>query len=182
MTRNVSLQVAVLVSALFAAGCQQQPDTSAASNETQAAAEQPLPISLNAAMVSLTDQASDYVFAPGNGDMPKNQHDWNLVRQAADDITLAGRVIQIPGTGQYDAQWVAEDDWKRLANEMTAVGREAEKLAEAKSTDQEKWMDVGNRLVQTCLDCHEKFKPETPSQGILHEATKRESEGKSVFD
>jgi len=170
----------VAAPALFLAGCQQEPAAEQAEAPTAAGATT-LPVSINAAMVALTSQSADYLFAPGNGDMPKNDHDWALVHNAAYETMLAGAVIQIPGTGQYDVQWVAEDDWKKLSNDLTEIGGEAEKLAAAKSTDQAQWRDVGDRLVQTCLSCHEKFKPETPSQGILHEATKRESLGESIF-
>ena len=177
---HASLFVGSLVApALLLAGCQKAPE--AQQEAAQAAPVTMLPVSINAAMVGLTDQSSDYLFAPGNGDMPKNDHDWNLVHNAAYEMMLAGAVIQIPGTGEHDAQWVAEDDWKKLANQLTEVGGEAEKLAASRSTDQSAWRAVGDKLVQTCLDCHDKFKPETPSQGILHEATKRESLGETVF-
>jgi len=171
---------AVAAPALFLAGCQQEPAAEPA-EAPPAAGVTTLPVSLNAAMVALTSQSADYLFAPGNGDMPKNDHDWALVQNAAYETMLAGTVIQIPGTGEFDAQWVAEDDWKKLAGELTEIGGEADKLAAAKSTDQAKWREVGDKLVQNCLACHEKFKPETPSQGILHEATKRESLGESIF-
>jgi hypothetical protein len=171
---------AVVISFLALAGCQQKGAEPVA-QELSAGPVNQLPISINAAMVALTDQSSDYIFAPGNNDMPKSDHDWFLVRNAAYDMMLAGSVIQIPGTGQHDAQWVNEPEWRKLASEMTQVGNRALQLADAKSTDQAKWQQVGDDLVQTCLSCHEKFKPDTPSQGVLHEATKRESIGKSVF-
>lgn len=162
-------------------GCQQEASAPAEEAPTTAT-DNTLPISINAAMVALTDSSSDYIFAPGNGDMPKDDADWDKVRNAAYDMMIAGKVLQMPGTGQFDAQWVAEDDWKAKAEELTAIGGDALQLAEAKSTDEVAWRAVGDRLVQNCLTCHEKFKPETPSQGILHAASKRESLGESVFD
>jgi len=54
-------------------------------------------------------------------------------------------------------------------------------LVEAKSEDVDAWRAIGDRLVQNCLACHELFKPEVPSQGILHESTERESLGVSIF-
>lgn len=173
-------RIALVLPLLSLAACQQERTDTSTKTQSASAVSQ-LPISINAAMVALTDQSSDYIFAPGNGDMPKTDHDWDLVRNAAYDMMLAGKVIQIPGSGQYDAQWVTEPEWQSLANQLTQTGSQALELAEAKSTDQTKWQKVGDDLVQTCLSCHDKFKPETPSQGILHEATKRESLGKSVF-
>ena len=173
---------AAAIPALLLAGCQDQPAEEAASSSGPSEGLTILPVSTNAAMVALTSQSADYIFAPGNGDMPRNDADWDLVHNAAYDMMLAGKVIQVPGTGQFDAQWVAEDDWKKLSEDLTAAGSEAEKLAAEKSTDRAKWQGVGDKLVTSCLECHDKFKPDTPSQGILHGATKRESLGESIFD
>ena len=172
-----AMGVAAAAALAATTGCQEKADEG-----QKAPAAVVLPVSINAAMVALTDQSADYLFAPGNGDMPKDDHDWDQVRSAAYEMMLAGKVIQIPGTGEFDAQWVAEPDWKTYAEDLTAIGGEAVKLADAKSTDQAQWEALGDRLVQNCLGCHERFKPETPSQGILHEATKRESLGDSIFD
>ena len=158
------------------AGCQQQ-----ANENASGAGEAQLPISINAVMVSTVDHASDYMFAIGNGDVPKSDHDWYLVENSAYETMLAGKVIQFVGTGPNDAKWVADPEWKQLADQLTSLGQEGVDLAKARNTDQKTWMDLGNRLVEDCLACHMKFKPEIPSEGILHESTARESEGKSVF-
>lgn len=54
-------------------------------------------------------------------------------------------------------------------------------LAEAKSADVDAWRAVGDRLIQNCLNCHQKFKPEIPSEGILRGSTERQSRGISIF-
>ncbi len=178
MKKHIIVLAALSSVGALLAGCQQKhADAPAAA---QAGLTQ-LPVSINAAMVALTSQAADYLFAPGNGDMPRNDRDWDLVHNAAYEIMLAGDVMQVPGTGTFDAQWVAEAEWKRLSTELTEIGGEAEKLAAAKVTDRAQWQALGDKLVQNCLTCHEKFKPDTPSQGILHGATKRESLGESIF-
>lgn len=179
MSRSRIAHAAIVgLAALTLAGCQNKTEEPASgSTETLK-----LPISINAAMVALTDHSADYLFAPGNGDMPRDDHDWDLVRSSAYDMALAGTVLQIEGTGAEDAAWVANPEWKKLAEDLTGLGQEAVNLSTEKSTDQAKWQALGDKLVQNCLACHEKFKPETPSQGILHEATKRESLGESIFD
>ncbi len=177
IVQSTWMKTAVAVLALTGlAACQKAEESEAPATETIK-----LPISINAAMVALTDHSADYIFAPGNGDMPKDDHDWDLVRSAAYDMALAGTVLQIEGTGADDAKWVANPEWKTMAKELTGMGQEAIGLATEKSSDQEKWKNLGDRLVQNCLACHDKFKPETPSQGILHEGTKRESLGQSIF-
>lgn len=148
----------------------------------EAAAKPELPLSINAVMVSVVDHSADYLFAVGNGDLPKSDHDWDLVRIASYEAILSGALTNMQGTGPNDAAWVADPGWQKMANDLTAIGQEALTLAEAKSTDVETWRALGDRLVQNCLACHEAFKPEIPSEGILHESTERESRGESIFD
>ncbi|WP_343807839.1 hypothetical protein [Alteraurantiacibacter aestuarii] len=166
---------------LALAGCQQAAEEPAVAEEGTAP-QVKLPVPINAAMVGIIDQSADYIWAVGNGDLPRDDHDWDQVRGAVYDMILGGQLIQIEGTGEYDAQWVANQDWQKHSNDLTQIGQDALPLAEAKSTDVEAWRAIGDRLVQNCLACHELFKPEVPSQGILHESTVRESLGESIFD
>lgn len=140
-----------------------------------------LPVSINAAMVGLVDHSADYIFAVGNGDLPRNDNDWHLVSNSAYEIMLGGAVIQIPGTGQFDRQWTETTEWIELSKDLTAIGADAVTLAEAKSADVEAWRAVGDRLIQSCMDCHARFKPEIPSEGILRGSTERQSRGISIF-
>ena len=163
---------------LVSTGCQEAPQAS----QADPVAVPTLPISINAAMISVVDHSADYIFALGNGDMPKSDHDWDLVRIAAYEAILSGKVIQLEGSGSNDAEWIADPEWQMLSDQLTTIGQEALELSEAKSTDTEAWRALGDRLVDNCLACHEKFKPEIPSEGILHESTERESKGESIFD
>lgn len=161
------------------ASCQQEtpaPEAPPATGLTR------LPVSTNALMVGLVDHSADYIFAVGNGDLPRDDHDWDQVRSSVYDMILAGAIMKVPGTGENDAGWVANEDWQAWSDDLTAIGNDALLLADAKSTDTEAWMAIGNRLTTNCDDCHQSYKPEIPSQGILHEATIRESRGESIFD
>lgn len=179
MRRLRALTVAVaLVVGLGACQQAEQPaDESAVAN----AGELTLPVSLNAAMVGMIDPSADYLFAVGNGDMPRNDNDWHLVSSSAYEIMLGGAVIQIPGTGEFDREWVENPEWIRLSDELTGIGEDAIQLAEAKSTDVEAWRAVSDRLIENCLECHKAFKPEIPSEGILRGSTERQSRGISIF-
>lgn len=180
MKRTGKIAAIGLLSCLPAA-CQQSAETPSATDVSNAAGEVRLPVSINAAMVGLVDHSADYLFALGNGDMPRNDNDWHLVTNSAYEMMLGGRVIQIPGTGQFDDQWTQNPEWVTLSEELTAIGADALALAEAKSTDQAAWRAVGDRLIQNCLSCHEKFKPEIPSDGVLRGSTERQSRGISIF-
>jgi hypothetical protein len=176
--QKIALSFAIPLAALALAGCQEQAPAEA----PQAAGLTQLPISTNAAMVGLVDNSADYIWALGNGDLPKDDHDWDLVRSATYDMILGGAVMKVPGNGDFDQQWTAEANWQQWSNELTAIGTDALPLAESKSTNVEAWRAIGDRLVDNCLACHEAFKPEVPSQGVLHEGTARESLGESIFD
>lgn len=163
------------------AACQQADEPAVDSTASAARADLTLPVSTNAAMVGMVDQAADYIFAVGNGDLPRNDNDWHLVSNSAYTTMLSGTVIQVPGTGEFDRQWTQTPEWIALSEELTRIGQDAVALAEAKSTDVDAWRAVGDRLIQNCLDCHQKFKPEIPSEGILRGSTERQSRGISIF-
>ncbi|QZH74183.1 MAG: hypothetical protein JY451_10595 [Erythrobacter sp.] len=162
-------------------GCQQAADTPSRETAAANADDLTLPVSLNAAMVGMIDHSADYIFAIGNGDLPRNDNDWHLVSNSAYEIALGGTVIQIPGTGSFDQQWVEEPEWIRLSQELTGIGEDAVELAEIQSTEVEAWRAVGDRLIENCLACHQRFKPEIPSDGILRGSTERQSRGISIF-
>lgn len=141
-----------------------------------------LPVSINATMVGLIDSSADYLWAVGNGDLPQDEADWDLVRSAAYDMILGGQIIKVPGTGEMDTIWTDDAGWREMADNLTGIGQDALPLAESQSTDIEAWRAIGDRLVENCEGCHQAFKPEIPSEGILHRSTERESRGVSVFD
>lgn len=184
MIRSSTLRLgAAGLLALALAGCQQQAKEEAPAPQ---AATVPtltkMPISINATMVGMISNSADFLFAVGNGDLPKNDHHWNQVQYHAYQMILGGQIMKVPGTGEGDAAWVEHPEWQQRSQELTDIGFEALKLAQAKNGDAASWKKIGDTLVQNCLGCHEKFKPEIPSQGILHQDTKRESQGKSIFD
>ena len=178
---KITTAIGISLTALALTGCQQAeaPDDQSAESGPALTV---LPVSINASMVGMIDQSADYIWAVGNGDLPQNDHDWDLVRGAVYDMILGGQIIKVPGTGAADATWVANQEWQGHADELTRIGQDALPLVEAKSADVEAWRAIGDRLIDNCLACHELYKPEVPSQGILHESTERESRGISIFD
>jgi hypothetical protein len=177
-TRALAAAAALTISL---AACQQADEPAADATASASRADLTLPVSTNAAMVGMIDQAADYIFAVGNGDLPRNDNDWHLVSNSAYVTMLSGTVIQVPGTGEFDRQWTETPEWIELSDELTGIGADAVALAEAKSTDVAAWRAIGDRLIQNCLDCHQRFKPEIPTEGILRGSTERQSRGISIF-
>lgn len=172
---------AAAIALLALAGCQETAVEAPEDGSPQTGLTQ-LPVSTNAAMVGLIDNSADYLWALGNGDMPRDEADWDLVRSAAYDMILGGQIIKVPGTGEGDIAWTQDEGWRSMSDNLTQIGQDALPLAENQSTDQNAWMEIGNRLVDNCEGCHAAFKPEIPTGGILHRSTERESRGVSIFD
>lgn len=150
------------------AACQAEPPPTPSNGQT-GGPPLSLPISYNALMLSTIDHDSDYLWAIGNGDMPKNDHDWAQLRDHAYQTIVSGKVIQLPGTGSNDVQWLADPQWVKYAEMLSAVGEHAVRLAEAKNADKAEWEAVRDEQSAACEGCHKVFKPNIPTQGMLHE-------------
>ncbi|HEX5007743.1 MAG TPA: hypothetical protein VFV70_11555, partial [Hyphomonadaceae bacterium] len=92
------------------------------------------------------------------------QDQWLLAEQDAINLIASTTLITTPGTGEHDADWVKDPDWRRWATEMQVVALEAK--AAVDQQNQERLRLVGDRLVELCQACHQKFKPGLPSMGI----------------
>lgn len=167
----VSLSAALLVAC---SGQQPEPSqTAAAAPEPAPAPVRELPVSLNAVMVGMVDNASDPLFAVGNavreggsGKPPKTDDDWLNVEYHAYQMIVGGRIMQIPGTGPKDKEWTSDPNWKSFADATTDVGFQMLQKAQAKSTDG--FAELGDALVDACEGCHKVFKPSIPTMRIMH--------------
>lgn len=179
MRTAACLKGALLACATLAlAACQKGDDAATA----EAPPRPTLPVSLNAAMIGMVDPAADYIFHMGNGATPKNDLDWARVRSAAYSTMIGGKVIQLEGTGNFDRSWVSNPRWQAMAEELTDIGQQTVALAEARSTDTAAWRTQADRLIQNCLGCHETFKPEIPSEGLMRRSSEPESRGVLFFE
>ncbi|MEZ5937047.1 MAG: hypothetical protein R3C52_02370 [Hyphomonadaceae bacterium] len=124
----------------------------------------PLPIPINSVMVSLVDFAADGIWRPAGQDEPMTDKQWLMAEKDAADLVASATLITTAGTGVNDAEWVKEADWLRWSTEMQQVALEAQSAVQAK--DKERLRLVGDRLVEVCQTCHQKYKPGLPSMGI----------------
>jgi hypothetical protein len=115
-------------------------------------------------MVALIDFAADGVWRPAVSEIALNDQQWLLAEQDAINLIASTTLITLPGTGDNDAAWIKAPDWRRWASEMRVVAFEAKAAVDGK--DQERLRLVGDRLVELCQACHQKFKPGLPSMGI----------------
>lgn len=124
----------------------------------------PLPVSINAVMVAQLDFAADGIWRPAASLVPLTDAQWLLAEQDAVNLISAATLITTAGTGDNDAVWVKDSEWRRWASEMQTVALEAKSAVD--SRDKERLALVGDRLVELCQACHQKFKPGLPAMGI----------------
>ena len=135
----------------------------------QSTAQSPLllPVSLNAVMVALVDHASEPLWLDAY-DPPTSDARWAEAEYNAYQMAVSGKLIQIAGAGPNDAEWVANPEWKKFADEMSSAGMDALQAAQSKSV--QGLNDAGDRLVASCESCHKAFKPDLTSMGLYKSA------------
>jgi hypothetical protein len=124
-------------------------------------------VSINAVMVALVDHAGHNLWnVEQKGKAPRTDADWEVVQEHAVQIAAAGPAITVGGTGPTDAAWVKSPSWHTYAQQMSDAGVAA--LNAAKGKNFEALVAANSRLVESCEQCHKAFKPELPTEGIVH--------------
>ena len=136
----------------------------------QAPAAQPhvsLPISINSVMVALVDQAAHEIWEGGNQDGDLTDREWMLIEQHALQLATAGSVVSLGGTGPADRGWALSPAWQDWSRKLGVIALEAKEAVDAKS--KVALRDAGDKLTDTCESCHKIFKPDLPTEGIMHQ-------------
>jgi len=161
----------ISVGALFLASCSAPAPQQAAA--PPAAVEQAAPLTakpevrINEMMVALVDHAGHNLWnAEKEGKAPKTDADWENVQEHAVQIAAAGPAITVGGTGPSDAVWVKSPSWQSYAQRMSDAGVAA--MNAAKSKDLSALVKANGQLVESCVGCHKEFKPDLPTEGIVH--------------
>ena len=81
-------------------------------------------------------------------------------------IVAAGPAITAGGTGSTDATWANAPTWRAHAQAMSDAGLAA--LTAAQGRNQDALVEANGRLVESCEGCHKEFKPDLPTEGIVH--------------
>jgi hypothetical protein len=160
--------------ALMLTGCgspaEQTTPATPETSSTPAAPSVPVPpaLSINAMMVGLVDDASHEIWdAAVEKTKPQTDQDWFHLQHHATKVALSGTLITIPGTGQADAAWVTKPEWIKFSKDLADAGLAA--LDAANKKDHAALSAAGDRLVTTCENCHDVFKGELPSEGLIHQ-------------
>lgn len=130
--------------------------------------------SINQLMVTMIDNSGHVLWdTEKEGFAPKDDADWLEVEDHATQLVAAGTLLQLGGTGQADNGWIRQVGWKENADLMGDAALAA--LAAAKKRDPGALTKANGTLVESCESCHKAFKPDAPTEGLVHQRPHSES-------
>jgi hypothetical protein len=126
----------------------------------------PVPVSINALMVTLIDHSAHYIWDYGSMEREISASEWRTVQYYAIQLAGSGPLITLGGSGPKDKGWAASPQWTELAKKMS----DGAMLALDAATNKDKVMlaSAGDTLLDSCEGCHEIFKLEVPTEGLTH--------------
>ena len=129
----------------------------------------PMPVSINALMVTLIDHSAHYIWDYGflSTERELTDDEWQIVEYYSVQLAASGPLITLGGTGSADSAWSENEDWIELSREMSDIALVA--LTAAREKDVGRLQSSGDRLVESCESCHNFFKPDVPTEGIVHD-------------
>lgn len=122
------------------------------------------PISLLDLMRASIEIPADGIWAAEAADKLSDD-EWLLADQDAVNLVAATSLVSILGTGNNDRKRAANADWQSWNRDMQETALQIRTAA--KVHDQTKFAALGDHLQEICSGCHGKYRPETPSDGIL---------------
>ena len=131
----------------------------------------PMQTSINEMMVMGVDYAAHWIW-DAQEEVPKTEEDWFRIRVHATQLVVLGSAMALGGTGVADGGWVRSPKWAEYSQEIVDSSEDALKAAESQNVDA--LNAAGNRLVAACEGCHAVFKPDSPTEGVLHRDVHRE--------
>jgi hypothetical protein len=124
-------------------------------------------VSINQVMVGLVDHSAHHLWDLGrSGAAPETDRDWTEVEHHAIQLAAGASWIATGGAGQADAGWVRQLPWKRYASQVNDEAIAA--LEAAKARNLEAVLAAGDAIIEACEGCHREFKPDLPTEGVVH--------------
>jgi hypothetical protein len=122
-----------------------------------------VPVSILDLMRASVEIPADGIWA-AQGAEKLGDDDWLLADE--DSVSLAGAatLISTPGAGKNDRKWVANADWQSWVRDVQATALAIRAAAKAK--DLSKFSAAADHLSEICQNCHTKYRPEAPSDGV----------------
>lgn len=157
LTALIVMALVFIVLAMFLASSVQ------AAEET----DSPVPVSINSLMVTMIDHSAHYIWDYAVLEERMMEEEWLAVEYYAIQLAAAGPLISLGGTGEFDMGWVSSQVWRDYATDMSNAALKA--LNAAQIQDKALLETAGDELLTSCLGCHNDFKPEVPTEGVIHD-------------
>jgi hypothetical protein len=101
-------------------------------------------------MISIIYPTSDAIFYVDR-DEPKNEIQWNALANQALILAESANLLMMPGRDRQ------QEEWTKYSKDMREAGQLAYKAAKAKDMDGVR--AVNDRLYNSCVECHMKYRP-----------------------
>ena len=124
-------------------------------------------VSINEVMVGLVDHSAHHLWDLGReGAAPKTDRDWLEVEHHSIQLVAGASWIATGGAGEADGGWVRQITWTEHARSLNGGAFDA--LQAARSRDLAAVLAAGDRIIEACEACHQDFKPDLPTEGVVH--------------
>ncbi|MDC1435890.1 hypothetical protein N8303_01350 [Gammaproteobacteria bacterium] len=143
---------------------------SMASGKSAGAAENqdfPVPVSVNALTVTMIDHSAHYIWDYAALEDRMLEEEWLAIEYYSIQLAAAVPLITLGGTGELDNTWPLSPQWLGYSMDMSNAAMKA--LNAARLQDKTLLENAGDELLDSCLGCHRAFKPETPTEGVIHD-------------
>jgi hypothetical protein len=126
----------------------------------------PLSVGINALMVAMVDDIAHDIWDGGNKTTPLTEGEWLIVDEHSTQLQAVATLVSMGGTGEADKGWVVSPAWQDWSRKLREAGVTVKAAVDAKN--QMALRSAGDALVTVCEGCHDQFKAELPTEGILH--------------
>ena len=126
----------------------------------------PLSISINALMVGMVDDVAHDIWEGGNKETRLTGREWLVIAEHATQLQAVATLTSLGGTGQADRGWVTSPAWQEWSRKLRDAGMTVKRAVDSKN--QMALRSAGDDLVDVCEGCHKQFKPDLPTEGIMH--------------
>ena len=127
----------------------------------------PMPVSVNALMVTMIDHSAHYIWDYAALEDRMLEDEWLAVEYYSIQLAAAGPLMTLGGTGELDNTWAMSPQWLSSAMDMTNAAMKS--LNAARLQDKTLLETAGDELLDSCLACHRSFKPDIPTEGVFHD-------------
>jgi Cytochrome C' len=122
-----------------------------------------VPVSILDLMRATVEIPAEGIWAAQGADSLTDD-DWLLADEDSVSLGGAATLVSKPGTGKNDGRWVANADWQSWARDVQQTALSLRAAAKAK--DSAKFSAAADHLSEVCQNCHAKYRPEAPSDGV----------------